>query len=187
VVPVTVVAGGSDDQTRFKEPPSMNALCVVLDDVVFRNFIDPGNMFSFAVTTATEKGNICFIGAGVGIGIVKNIMVPVTFIAAGRMGIVHQQGLSVDPAPVFIGRSCVAVSAIHRFEPLSMGQSFIVCIFMTGNAGVAYMHRSLQKRGVYVHRNGPSVAFSGKGRVLVAHEAILIGLGMNESGKGGCQ
>jgi hypothetical protein len=99
----------------------MNTLRVIFNDVVLRNFIDPGYMFSFTVATATEKGNICFVGAGVGIGIVKYIVVPMTFIAAGCMGIVHQQCLSVDPAPVFVSRICVAVSAIHGLEPFSVG------------------------------------------------------------------
>jgi hypothetical protein len=49
VVAMAVVTGCCDNQTRFKETPSMDSLGVVFNDIVFRYIISPRHNFSLAV------------------------------------------------------------------------------------------------------------------------------------------
>jgi len=49
VVAMAVVACCCDNQTRFKETPSMDSLGIVFNDIVFRYIINPCHNFSLAV------------------------------------------------------------------------------------------------------------------------------------------
>jgi hypothetical protein len=95
VVAMAIVARGSYDQSGLKKPAPVYTLGVVLHNVVLGHVIYPGNHFSFPVASSAKKGYVHFIGAGVGVGIMKNIVIAVTLLAAGGVGIIHEQGLSV--------------------------------------------------------------------------------------------
>jgi hypothetical protein len=63
---------------------------------------------------------------------VKDIMMAVTLFAAGRIGIISQQSLSMDTSHIVCQLLGVTGSAIDRFQIIGMGKSFICCIGMAG-------------------------------------------------------
>jgi len=69
VVAVTIVAGGGNDQTCFKQAPAVDTLGIILHDIVFGNIVYPGHNLSFPVTLPAEIGNIHLIGTRPGVGI----------------------------------------------------------------------------------------------------------------------
>jgi hypothetical protein len=82
---------------------------------------------------------------------VKDIVVPVTLFAAWCIGIVQQEGLSMDAPCVVSHLNAVATAAIDRFQIISMGEAFICRISMAGNATVAVMDRTAENLGIHKH------------------------------------
>jgi len=69
VVAVAVVAGGRNDQARFKQAPAMDTLGIVFHDVVFGYIVYSRYYFTFSVTFSAEIGDIHLVGAGFRVGI----------------------------------------------------------------------------------------------------------------------
>ena len=88
VVAVTVVTGGCHNQTRFKQAPAMDALGIVFHDVVFRYIVYSRYYLTFSVTFSAEIGDIHLIGAGLRVGIEKDIVVSVALFTTGGIGVI---------------------------------------------------------------------------------------------------
>ncbi len=63
VVAMTVVTGGRNYQSGFKQAPAMNPLGIVLNNIVLGDIIYPGHYFAFFVAPSAEVGDIHLIGA----------------------------------------------------------------------------------------------------------------------------
>ena len=137
---MTVVTGGCYDQAGFEKAPSMDALGIVLHNIMLRYIIHPGHHFAFPVTGPAKDGDIHFIGARFWICIRQNIMMPVALLTTVCIVVIHQQGLSVNAPHVVFHLAGMAVAAIHRIQILGMGEALIGGIRMTGQAGVAVMN-----------------------------------------------
>ena len=86
---MAVVASGCYHQTRFKEAFAMNALGVILHDIMLRYIVGPGHYFALPVACSTEDGDIHFIGTGFRICVMQDVVVAMTLLATGGMGIIH--------------------------------------------------------------------------------------------------
>jgi hypothetical protein len=142
MVAVAIVTGGSNNQPSFEKPPAMNTLGVILNNIVFRYVINPCNNFTFSMTFSAKERYIHFIGTGIGIGIMQNIMVAVALLATGGIWIIHQQRLSVHTPCVRGHGFCMAGATIYWLQVLRMWEAFIISIAMARNTGVAVVHRS---------------------------------------------
>jgi hypothetical protein len=154
----------------------MNALGIVFHDIVFRYIVYPGHNLAFFVAFTTEIGNIHLVGAGCGIAVMQDIVVTVTLLAAGSIGIIAQKGLSVDSSLVFFQFKGMAASAVNGFQLLGMWKTFISGIGVTGDAGVAVVDRVCKDGGIHKHGHRPAMERPGHGAVLMAHHTILVGL-----------
>jgi hypothetical protein len=96
VVPVAIVAGGGDDKSGFKQTSSVDALGVVFHNIMFRRIVYPGYNLALPVTFPAKERNIHLEGTGFRVGIVQDIMVSMALLAARGIGIIHQEGLSVN-------------------------------------------------------------------------------------------
>ena len=85
---MTVIAGGCNHQAGFKETPAMNTLGIVFHDIVFGYIVYPGHNFTLFVTFSTEVGYIHFVGAGLCIAVMQDIVMTVTLLAAGSVWII---------------------------------------------------------------------------------------------------
>ena len=85
---MAVITGGSNHQSCFKQAPAMDTLGIVLDNIVLGDIIYPCHYFAFLVASSAEVGDIHLIGARFGIGVVQDIVVPVTFFTAGCIRII---------------------------------------------------------------------------------------------------
>ena len=88
VVAMTIVTGGSNNQSGFKQAPAMNPLGIILNNIVFGDIIYPGHYFALFVASAAEVGYIHLISARFSIGVVQDIVMAMTFSAAGSMGVI---------------------------------------------------------------------------------------------------
>ena len=132
VVAVTIVTGGSNNQSGFKQAPAMNTLGIVLNNIVLGDIIYPCHYFAFFVTSSAEVRDIHLIGARFSIAVMENIMMAVTLFAAGRIGVIPQQRLSMGPSDIVCQLLGVTGSAIDRFQIIGMWKSFISRISMAG-------------------------------------------------------
>ena len=128
VIPVTIVAGCCNDQSRFKQTSSVYALGIILNDVMLRNIIYPGYDFALPVAFSAQDGDIHFIGAGFWVRVVKDIMVAMALFAAWSIGIAHEQSLPVYAPGVVGHRLGVTNTAIDRLKIVGMWKSLISCI-----------------------------------------------------------
>jgi hypothetical protein len=161
VVAMTIVTGGSNHQSGFKQTPAMNPLGIVLDYIVLGDIIYPGHHFAFFVASSAEVGDIHLIGARFGIAVMENIMMAVTLFAAGRIGIVSQQSLSMGPSYVIGHFHSMAGSTIDRLQIIGMGKALICRINVAGNTGVAMVDTASKNGGIYKHRYSSSLKHSG--------------------------
>jgi hypothetical protein len=58
---MTIITCGSDDESLFEKPLSMNALGIIAQDVPFWNIVDPGYRRSLSVAFPTQHGYIHLI------------------------------------------------------------------------------------------------------------------------------
>ncbi len=71
-----------------------------------------------------------------------DVMVPMTLLTTGCIGIVFQKSLTMD-APDIIGHLVgVAASAIDRIQstPIHVGKIIVICIRVARNTGVVVVH-----------------------------------------------
>jgi len=120
----------------------MYALGVILNNIVLSYIINPGYYFTFPVTFATQVRDIHFISAGIRICTGQDIVLAVTLLAAGCIGIISQQSLSVYPPDVIVQLLGMAVAAIDRIQIICMRETFVCRIGMTREAAVAMMDRT---------------------------------------------
>jgi hypothetical protein len=119
----------------------VDALGIVLHDVVLRHIVGPGYYLAFSVACAAKDGDIHLIGTRAGICIMQDVVVTMTFLAAGCIWVVHQQGLTVD-APYVVGHLLgMAIAAVYRLQIVGMGETLIGCIAMARETGIAVMNR----------------------------------------------
>ena len=95
VIAIAVVAGCCYNQPRFKQSPSMDALGVVFNDIVFGHIVGPCHNFPFTVTRPAQNGDVHFIGAGSRVAIVQDVVMTVALFAAWSIGVILQERLSV--------------------------------------------------------------------------------------------
>ena len=69
VVAVTIVTGGSNNQSGFKQAPAMNPLGIVLNNIVLGDIIYPGHYFALFVASTTKEGDVHLIGTRFGIAV----------------------------------------------------------------------------------------------------------------------
>ena len=131
VISVAVVAGCSNNQAGLKKTPAMYALGIIFYNIVFRDIIYPGNNFSLLVAFTAEEGDVHFIGTGIWIRIVQNIVVAMAFFAAGCVRIILQQSLTMDPTPVICHGIRMANTTVYRIQIIRMGKTLISRIRMT--------------------------------------------------------
>jgi hypothetical protein len=68
VVTVTIVTGGSNDQSSLEQAFAMNALRVIFKDIMLCDIISPGNRSSFPMALPAQHRDIHFVGQRFGIG-----------------------------------------------------------------------------------------------------------------------
>lgn len=64
MIPMTVVAGSCNQQTLLEQTVSVDALAVVLQDIVFTDIVDPCHRRSFPVALPAQAGYIQFVSTG---------------------------------------------------------------------------------------------------------------------------
>ena len=106
----------------------------------------------------------------------QHLVATVALLAAGGMGIIHQQCLAMYPALVISHGLFVTVSTINRGQFFRMGESFIGRIGVTGDTGIAVMHGMLENHGIHKHGDIPPIQQPPQVRILMAHHAVFIGL-----------
>ena len=137
VIAMTVITGGSNHKSGLKQTPAMDTLGIILNNIMLGDIIYPGNYLTLFVASAAKVGDIHLIGARFGIAVMEYIMMTVALFTVGRMCVICQQSLSVDPSSVFGHLNGMARSAIDRFQIVGMWKSFICRIGMAGETGVA--------------------------------------------------
>jgi hypothetical protein len=176
VVAMAVVAGGCHDKASLEQASPMDALGVVLHHIVLGDIVNTGHHFAFPVALSTQEGNVHFVGAGVGIRVMFDIMMSMAFFAAGCIGIVLQKGLAMN-APGIVGHGpLMAETAIHGIQVIGMRKSLVGCIHMAGDAAVAMMDRPFKDHGIHEHGDHPSAKHALQFRILMAHHAVFVGL-----------
>ena len=120
----------------------MYALAIVFEDIMLWNIICPGYRSPFPVTLSAQKGDIHFIGTGSRIGIMVDVMVTMTLLAAGGVWVIFQKSLAMNPPDIINHLVVVTASAFNRIKSASIhvGKIIVVCIRVTGDTGVISVH-----------------------------------------------
>jgi hypothetical protein len=135
----------------------MDALGIVLHDIVLRDIIYPGHNLTLPVTFATQVRDVHLIGTGFGIGMMEDVMVTMTLFAAGSMRVIHEQGLTVNPSYIIFHLKGMAVTAIDRLQVIGMRKSLIRCVGMAGDTAVAVVDRMGKYGGIHKHGDGSAI------------------------------
>jgi hypothetical protein len=73
----------------------------------------------------------------------------------------------------------MAGSAVDRFQIFGVRKTFIGCIGMAGETGVAVVDRMCKDGGIHKHGYGSSMEHPGQSPVLMAHHTVLVSLCRN--------
>jgi len=108
---------------------------------------------------------------------VEDIVGAVALLAVGGIEGIHLKGLPMDAAVKHFLGNIVAIPAVDEGKIVVMRKILHFSILVAKNAVNILMYRITQRIQVNKHGNRPSLALSREFLVLMAHHAILVGLG----------
>jgi len=150
----------------------VDALVVVLDDLVLPPRVAHGGFLAFAMTPAAQSGHVGGKSDRVRIMFPQDVMGAVALLAVGSVGIVSGQQLTVFAALVLLADFLVAAAAVHR-----MGDGFAGADARGVDFGVTLAARDLgMARARHFHHSHKQRAAVGRLQVLVVVAAHAIGV-----------
>ena len=93
----------------------------------------------------------------------------------------------MDSSSIICHLHSMAVSTVNRFQIIGVWKAFIGSIGMTGKTAVTVMNRAGKNGGVHKHGNRFAMEHACHLFILVAHHAVLVGLGYYKACKRTCK
>jgi hypothetical protein len=174
---VTVYAGCRDCESFFEKTLSVDALTVVLDDIVFGDPVGAGHGSTLPVAAAARIRHPHLVGGGVGVGHWKYAVYVRSGVAIGASrceGLFPVQSLSVYAGVKIELDVVVAVPAIDAGEEFVVGQFFDVRVLVAVDALQLAMNRIEENAVVDVQGNRLPPALRLESRIVVAIEAGVV-------------
>jgi len=178
VAVVAVRAGSRDRQALFEKPFAVNALAVVLDDIVLGDVVHSGNRSALAVTLAAQVGDVHFVRLGSGVGWRQDVVGAVAFATGGSVSLAAIQRLAVDAGIKVELLFIVAITAINPLELFRVGKLVHRRVEMATRAVEVFVGGFGEDPVVHVQRNRLPGPFGGELGIRVAFQAGLVILGI---------
>src|SRR5208282_96494 len=171
------VAGGairSHRQALLQQGLSVDALGVVLQNIVLANLAITGDGCSFAMALAANVGNFERRYGRVRVFHRNNVVVPMTIHAVGRQRIAARNRLPVERPGMLLLLGAVAGAALYRRRRF-VGKIFSFEVGVASRAAEAAVHGGGKFLAVYVERNRFTGSRRGHRLVAVAGETFSAG------------
>jgi hypothetical protein len=168
---VATATDGGHGEALFEESHAVNAVLVVLEDVGLGDIASLADRRIFAMTTATELGDIDGRYRRAEVRGRQNLMSTVAELAAGSIGVVLGGFLPVDAGGVLVLLFDMAAATVHPTKFIGMRD--FLDVLVTVDTCQGRMGRGLQGSGIECRRDaGLSGAVSAS--VIVAASAIFV-------------
>ena len=149
----------------------MDALAVVLDDVVLVQLVCAGDRGSLPVAAPAGVRDVGLVDLRIRIGRRQDVVEAVAVAAIRRIGRVARQSLAVAARVEVDLHVVVTHRALHVVEPLRV---VLAGVHVAVGAVEVGMYGRGEGLGIHVERNGHSPTFDLEAVVVVAHEADVV-------------
>ena len=168
---VTVGARRRHDEPLLEQTDAVDALGVVLDDVVLPDVVVAGHRRAFPVAASAQVGHVHLVGDRLGVLGRADVVGAVAFAAGGGEGGFPVQGLTVDAGVEVHLRVVVAGAAAHRLQILGVRQVLRIDVLVAVVALQAAVHRLAEDPGVHEERDDLAAPLRLQVAIAVALEA----------------
>jgi hypothetical protein len=170
---VTRRARGRDDEAFLQQPLAVNALGIVLQNVVLVDLTLELDGGTFTMTSPTEQRYPERRQAGGRIVGGEDIVIAVAVLAVRSQLVSSYESLPVKRSLVFL-RLDVAVFTVDLLEGLLVGQLPVLQIRVTGHTGKLGVDRAGEPLLINVQGDGLLAPLGGHRLVFVTHQTIAV-------------